>query len=218
MLHSTGSKTVGHNLATEQQQQQLVSYCHISIAWWKVTAHKVKWSGLEFPEGACIQLTCGLLGDLNLCSYFHFVFYDIDNHQHAACGCASSAEAGGKQLTSAAGAHVFPTGTGRCWQSQRVVSASIVWLTKRSLITNSNNASATQETSILMTMMGRGRRWVVELAQKAVKRLAQSQPGRGTPGNSPVFPGTRSDSLRDQSPERLHGCLSILEVGEQQHV
>ena len=31
---------------------------------------------------------------------------------------------------------------------------------------------------------GQGRRWVVELAQKAVKRLARNQPGRGTPGNT----------------------------------
>lgn len=31
---------------------------------------------------------------------------------------------------------------------------------------------------------GQGRRWVVELAQKAVKGLAQNQPGRGTPGNT----------------------------------
>lgn len=89
-----------------------------------------------FPKGpeSGWPVECSL--KLNVRSYFHFVSYDIDNHRHPAHGYASSAVAGGKQVTSEAEAHVSPTGTGRCWHRWQAVSSFTVCLMHEKIADN----------------------------------------------------------------------------------
>lgn len=114
-----------------------------------------------------------------------------------------------------------PTGTGRCWQRWQAVGSLIIWLIKRLLITNLNNASATGRHWFLLSDDDdwRGRRWEAELTQKAVKGLAQNQPGRGKPRNiAQCFLLSNLIPLEINAPKgfrhKSHGYLSILEVLE----
>lgn len=60
---------------------------------------------------------------------------------------------------------------------------------------------------------GRGQGWVVQLAQKAVKRLAQNHQGGARLGTRRSVSSSQIlVPLEISPPEGFYGCLSILEV------